>query len=365
MKLEISLFRFDYKSDYLPYYTKSFIKVKNEKTLLDILDTINKKDPFKYKNSESFSLVVNGIYTTTMITINELVETFGKDLIIEPLSIKRATNDLLINDSDFQEKLKLLSNFTDEDDILKYQNYKIYFYASNTMNFEYNYIGDSLLLLSYDLIQKYPSKGKDILEVLKNYEYGAHYHTSLKNRVLNLEPKIEKKIGIIREKLNILKDIKEQEFNLEKAKTIDFSLFDENKEIKYDFSNFNIAYYKGLKEDKQTSTLLSKLNIKNIDSISMTNDLALETFHLNKEFTFKLASKIMLDAFDNGADLIIVDNTDTFKLFDSNRKALNKVSGREVIIPILHKNELAMLAYGEHEKVKPLLEQHTINPEII
>ena len=36
MKLEISLFRFDYKSDYLPYYTKNYIKINNEKNLVDI-----------------------------------------------------------------------------------------------------------------------------------------------------------------------------------------------------------------------------------------------------------------------------------------------------------------------------------------
>ena len=42
MKLEISLFKFDKNSDYLPYYTKHFLKIENEKNLLDILKTINK-----------------------------------------------------------------------------------------------------------------------------------------------------------------------------------------------------------------------------------------------------------------------------------------------------------------------------------
>ena len=31
MKLEISLFKFDKNSDYLPYYTKHFLKIENEK----------------------------------------------------------------------------------------------------------------------------------------------------------------------------------------------------------------------------------------------------------------------------------------------------------------------------------------------
>ena len=42
MKLEISLFKFDKNSDYLPYYTKHFLKIENEINILDILNTINK-----------------------------------------------------------------------------------------------------------------------------------------------------------------------------------------------------------------------------------------------------------------------------------------------------------------------------------
>ena len=30
MKLEISLFKFDKNSDYLPYYTKHFLKIEND-----------------------------------------------------------------------------------------------------------------------------------------------------------------------------------------------------------------------------------------------------------------------------------------------------------------------------------------------
>ena len=40
MKLEISLFKFDKNSDYLPYYTKHYLKIKDEKNILDILNTI-------------------------------------------------------------------------------------------------------------------------------------------------------------------------------------------------------------------------------------------------------------------------------------------------------------------------------------
>lgn len=365
MKLEISLFRFDYKSDYLPYYTKNFIKVSNEKTLLDILNNINAEHAFGFENKEDFSLVVNKVYTYASITIDELVENFGNDLTIEPISIRRAHTDLLINDADFKERLKLLSEFVDEEDKAKYESYKIYFYASNTINYEYDYIGDSILLLASDLIEKNQANEQEILNSIKEYDVGAQYHTSLEKRVYNLDSSIEKKISEIKAKLALVKPIKEQEFNLEKKNSLDFGSFDVIEEIKHDFNDFNLAYFEGLNEDSETLALLDQLNAKRVKTPSLKSDLALDTFHINNEFTMKLASTIMLEAFDNGADLLVVDSDNMFNLFDSNRKTLAKSCGREVILPVIHKNELVKLAIGSHEKAKETLTKHIVDPEIV
>ena len=365
MKLEISLFRFDYKSDYLPYYTKNYIKIKNEKTLQDVLNTINDENPFEYRNTDHFLIAVNGWYTTTATVISDLVEDFGTDLTIEPISIRRAHTDLCINDADFKERLKVLSEFIDEDDIKTYNSYKIYFYASNTINYEYDYIGDPLLLLAYDLIQKDSSKEQDILEALKEYECGAQYHTSLKNRVYDFDNQIEDKVETIRKKLELIKPLKEQNLFLDKKNSIDFGEFKDTYEIQYDFEDFNIAYFSGLQEDIQTLQLLENLSAKIIDTHSMHNDLALESFHINSDFTMKLAATVMLDAFDNSADFLVVDCEDLFYLFDSNRKAMQQVSGRDIILPVIHKNELQKLAIGEHEELKKQLKKHLIDPEII
>ncbi len=365
MKLEISLFRFDYKSDYLPYYTKNFVKVKNEKTLLDILNNINIEQPFGFENSVDFYLCINGIYTKASISLEEVVKNFGNEITIEPISIRRAHTDLLINDADFQERLKVLSEFIEEEDKLKYQEYKIYFYASNTINYEYDYIGDAILLLAYDLIEKNKANEQEILESLKEYDCGIQYHTSLKNRIFNIDSSIEEKITTLKTKLGVSRNIKEQEFSLEKKNILDFGNFNEIKEIKHDFNDFNLAYFKGLEEDSQTSDLLAKLEAKYINTSSMNTDLALDTFHINPEFTLKLASTVMLDAFDNSADLLIVDNEKTFELFDSNRKSLAKACGREITIPVVHKNELVKLAIGAHEEVKETLTKHIVDPEIV
>ena len=80
MKLEISLFKFDKNSDYLPYYTKHFLKIENEQNMLDILNTINKTAKLGFEKNSDFDLVINGVFVKASITLEEVIFTFGKDI---------------------------------------------------------------------------------------------------------------------------------------------------------------------------------------------------------------------------------------------------------------------------------------------
>ena len=111
MKLEISLFRFDKNSDYLPYYTKHFLILKGEKTLLDILKRLNKEENFGFNDSPDFELVVNKKYLQASALVVDLIEKFGNEFVIEPISIVRAYKDLLISEDDFIDKFELLEEF--------------------------------------------------------------------------------------------------------------------------------------------------------------------------------------------------------------------------------------------------------------
>ena len=97
----------------------------------------------------------------------------------------------------------------------------------------------------------------------------------------------------------------------------------------------------------------------------MKLDLAKNTFNKNPLITYHVAITILLDAFDNNADFLLVDTFEDFYIFDYNRKQLEKICGREVILPIIHKNELQKLASGNHKEAKNTLDKHQINPEII
>lgn len=364
MKLEISLYKFDAKSDYLPYYTKHYIKPKNEKNLLDILQTIHKESPLGFEKNKTFGVVVNGLYTTLDLSLEQIKQDFGSHLCIEPLSTARAYHDLLINDDIFYEKLSSFSQPLSEEDKALYESYKLYYYASNTLNFNKNYIGDAFILLAHTLLQKGFDK-KEIAALLLDEKTGISFHTNLSHRIYNFDASIEEKIQQLQEEFNLIKPIQEQNFKPNSTKTIDFDKACGTSIVKHSFKDFNIAYYTGLKGCEKTQTLLDSLEAKKISLPSLCNDLAMNTFHANPNFSYALTAQVMLDAFDNNADFIVVDNMQAFYLLDFNRKELEKVSGREILLPVIHSNELSKLVCGLHDEAKKTLAQHAVNPDLV
>lgn len=103
MKLEISLFRFDKDSDYLPYYTKHF-NSKRWKNLLDILKRIHENEEFSFLDSRFIFMVNKKFYCFNCIRRyhKNIWKRFDKQ---EPIS-KRAYKDFLINEDDFIQILK-------------------------------------------------------------------------------------------------------------------------------------------------------------------------------------------------------------------------------------------------------------------
>lgn len=365
MKLEISLFKFDKDSDYLPYYTKHFIKTKEETTLLDILRNINKEQKLGFVDCENFNLVVNGIYVKAGIELKRLKEQFGTDIKIEPISIRRACDDLLINDDDFNERLEILKEFVSEEDKTIYQELKPYFYASNTLNLDTSYIGDSILILASMIMDRADNETKnEILKTIKAYEVGADFYNSSKNIILDFDNSYEERIVKIQKALNLYEEIEKQNFRLNKTLILDFGNFEDEYEVKHDFNEFTLAYYSSNTQDKYTK-LIDSLKAKKVKLESQKLDLSKNTFNKNNTISLFVACTILLEAFDAGADLLIVDTEEDFYMFDYNRKELEKICGREVAIPVVHINELQKLASGNHKEAKETLEKHQVNPEII
>jgi succinate dehydrogenase / fumarate reductase iron-sulfur subunit len=111
--VNFKVFRFNADVDYLPYYEDYSMEVTSEEVVLDILNRIkwDHDGSFSYRRScrhgicGACAIKVNGRSTLACKeSMNDMIELFGNELVIEPLSKKRAVKDMIIDKSDFWEK---------------------------------------------------------------------------------------------------------------------------------------------------------------------------------------------------------------------------------------------------------------------
>ncbi len=112
-KVTFKVFRFNGDTDILPYYKEYQIEVSQEDVVLDILNKI------KWEHSGSLSYrrsCRHGICGSCAVKVNnkgvlackervfDLIDLFGTEMTIDPLSKERAVKDLVIDKKDFWEK---------------------------------------------------------------------------------------------------------------------------------------------------------------------------------------------------------------------------------------------------------------------
>ncbi|MDQ7045114.1 MAG: hypothetical protein Q9M32_04290 [Sulfurimonas sp.] len=323
--IDIRLFKFDSKTDYLPYYKNYSIERDTVTTLDDILNKINAIEKFGYISDGYFFLRANNTYTSSKASLDDVLQS-SLELTLEPLSINRAVNDLIIDTKDYQKKFNLLDAYISESEketLIKDKMYMLEYYASNTLHFENDYVGEHVILLGLDIVKKDESLKNEIFEVL-SCENGIQSKSSLKHRILNYPPlqKIEK------EKL---------------------------PEIVQSFSNFNIALYCGL-NTPSFEGIITQSDAHYIDLASKYFDIPLNI----QKLSYLMAGTILLEAFDNNADFLIVYNANDLVLFDAQQKAIEKVMGREINLPVLTRNEFVGLLQGEKNKNTLALNTHKI-----
>jgi len=194
-KLELSVFRFDAKTDFLPYYKKHFITIDRSKSLNDLLADIQREDgSFDYPKGELAALKINGKALFSNVSLDGIVNSLGKSLTLEPLNTKRATKDMIINTDDFYQRFELIESFVDAKDKSLFETYIIYHYASSVLDLHEDFQGDALFAFAYDMIQKHPERKRDILEVIANENNGIFLHVKLCKKIYPCGADVEKKI---------------------------------------------------------------------------------------------------------------------------------------------------------------------------
>ncbi len=337
-ELHVELFKFDSKVDYLPYYKKYTIEYSDNETILNLLNKINAIEKFSYQASSDFYLKINNLYLSANELIKDVVTNTSSNFIIEPISIFRAIDDLLIDKKDFLDKILAFNDYLSPIEIDEYaKKYEMDYYASNTYNINRDYVGDHSLLIAYDIIENNPDLKEEILSMISREEDGAFYHTSLENRIFNYDVSKEQKINSL---LNLIPKISRSKIN-EDSTTKEY-----NAVVTQNFSGFNIASFEGT--CKNSSTALINESKANYVDLSLKNeDLAPYSKLVNRDFSLNIAGDILLQAKDENADFIVVRGSSDIALFDGEQKRIEKVVGREINLPVVSKEQFSKLIQGE------------------
>ncbi|MDR1976826.1 MAG: DUF5644 domain-containing protein [Campylobacteraceae bacterium] len=203
----VNVFRFNAKSDFLPYYKEYEIKVGEDDTLLDVLNGIKEQDGgFSFSDNKFIGIRVNSFVVSVNLHIKTLIKFLKTDkLTLEPLSEFYAVRDLDIDTSSFLKQLDYLEEFMEEDDKEQYDELVSYYYTSSTIEFEREYFGDSFMLFAKFLIEKYPHKRDAILRLCADEKRGIWLHTSIKNALMLYSKAVSIEASITELKRDILR----------------------------------------------------------------------------------------------------------------------------------------------------------------
>ena len=184
--LDTKVFFFDAKMDYLAYYKSYDIEIDDSKNVFDLLKAVKVKEPsFEFDEIDTALKIDSKALFAKDVKIADIVKDFGNSITIEPLSTLRSVKDLKIDSSDFLQKYDLLKEFCDDEDFEIYKKMICYYYASETLQYNRDYYGDSLFVFAHYLIKKNPSQKQDILRVIADERDGIWLY----EKACNLYPK--------------------------------------------------------------------------------------------------------------------------------------------------------------------------------
>ncbi len=210
-KFSLEVFRFNCETDYLPYYKVHKIKIDRDKSVADLLELVAQEElNFGYPKDEFAAIKINNSLVFTSTKLEEIIDSFGVELIFEPISTRRATKDLEINRDDFENKFNVLEEFVSSKDKKNYLSYIREYYSSPIVDLEEEYLGDALFAFAYDMIIKYPNKKNKILDTIAQ-EIGVWLHVNISNRLYPINFDLERKVDFLKNEI-VKRDIPANKF---------------------------------------------------------------------------------------------------------------------------------------------------------
>ena len=335
-EVEIEAFCFDAKLDYLPYYIKQTHPTGSLETVGSLLEAIRQKDE-RFDFDKPYCKINTKVvhFDTPM---QEIYKAFGYSLRIDPLSEYRSKKSLVIDDSDFWQNYEIIAPFCDKEDRAYYESLYGNYYASESFSIAPEYIGDAALIVAHRLIveKKHPQK-EEILDTIASHPYGL-FACEFDNNCFDGEDyteQIEALKAMVRPAPSPLKQKLQKLFankNL-KCEKIDLDRLGTEP----------VAYYYGYANvDKELMQAIPSLVRYTYESKKCGMSLLQDS----KALAYKKAGRMLLDAFDSGAGILIVEDEKACDFLVRNKSAIGHALGRDMLIEIIHAKEAKSHLFG-------------------
>ncbi len=330
-KLEIRAFFFNAKTDYLPYYKNFTLCVDPDATAKEVLAEIQSlNENFNYPK-QKLVMKINGLVVEAKQSVASLVERLGTSWQIDPVNSYRSMNGLKINDDDFMQSYALLEPYATEDDLKHYKTLYALHYASETEKFDHGYIGDAILILAHKMITEGSAHKDSILDAITSVHSGlldCEYENNLFNAqdhtaaINELKAMVKPEPGpSLCAKLMARFSKKEKE-EVEPKRAV---------ETIEDLASKQVAHYFGMASHTEMHALIREKGMKGIHFSRANKLCGLGILEDNKALAFKKAGAILLDAYDSGAEVIIVEDIAALEMFKKHFSAIEKEVGRKMI----------------------------------
>ncbi|HFS85238.1 MAG TPA: hypothetical protein ENK72_01315 [Epsilonproteobacteria bacterium] len=345
MKINVKAFFFNAQTDYLPYYKYFTLELDGEATAKDMLAAIQEQNEmFEYPKIKLI-FKVNGLMVTAKEKVKDIVDALGTEILIDPASSYRSKHGLRINDDDFMQSYALLEPYCTEEDLKYFKTLYALHYASETSQYQREYIGDAVLVLAHKLISEGSEHKEQILKAITEADSGL-LDCEYENNLFDAEEHGDQIEAL---KVMLKPEKGKSIFDLLLAKITGQEEAQEN-EIDYhikrpvkDIHGEAVAYYSG--DDVISNDMDEEIAMAGAKRIHFSMENKRSGFTLlesNKSLAYTKAGTILLDALDSGAQSLVVENEKDYWLFAKHLKSIECAVNRDINLDFVLAEDLVI-----------------------
>jgi hypothetical protein len=332
-EINIRAFFFNAETDYLPYYKNFNFKLSKDSKIKEVLPRIKEiNSDFSYPDKDLL-FKVNNLIVTGEELLSELVDELGNELQIDPALSYRSDNGLILNNSDFMHQYRRIFDHhnTTKEDLAYYITLYPYHYASETFNYNHEYIGDAILLLAHKMITEGSEYKDEILKAI-NDEFNGIRCCEYENNIFRGEDQ-SSKIDELKAMLNLkekasLADKFSELIIKEKSHKLESSLEGETVALYLGDTHSAEIKEKIMKEAKEA-------NIHFIEFEMSTKKAGQTIINTYSELAYKKAGTVLLNALDSGADTLVCAKDSDVTYFQTTLGYAERELGRDIELKII------------------------------